>query len=231
MHPRKALAIAAGLSASLFVQTTPSQAAAPPEPLADRASPITPQTMLNLFLAANPAARTDAAFVRDWIVTTKCTAWTAIHDDEFRAGPFLKAGAAEFAANREASAAVYELRLDRNIDRYDAGKGEFGPAHRRRRRRAPGQDRRLPRRGADRQLLPSGLRPDVRRLSRGIPGDVRQPASGGRPSDAAGRGGGVRAVPDQPTREPRHAGERRPQSPADPGAGAPRSRRVPVRAA
>ncbi len=126
MHPSKALAIWAGLSAFLLAQTSPLQAAAPSEAMADRASPITPQTMLNLFLTANPAARMDAAFVRDWVVVTKCTAWTAIYNDEFRAGPFLKTGAAEFAANPEAAATVYELRLDRNFDRYDPAKSEFG---------------------------------------------------------------------------------------------------------
>ncbi len=126
MHSSKALALGASLSVCLLAQTLPSRAAAPSDAAADRASPITPQTMLNLFLAANPAARTDAGVARDWVVVTKCAAWTAIYNDEFRAGPFLKAGAAEFAANRGAAAAVYELRLDRNFDRYDAGKGEFG---------------------------------------------------------------------------------------------------------
>ena len=126
MHSRKALALGASLSACLLARTLPSQAAVPSDASADRASPITPQTMLNLFLADNPAARTDVAFVRDWVVVTKCTAWTGIRDDEFRADPFLKAGAVEFAANRGAAAAIYDLRLDRNLDRYDAGKGEFG---------------------------------------------------------------------------------------------------------
>ena len=126
MHSRKTLALGASLSACLLAQTLPSGAAAPSDAAAVQASPITPQTMLNLFLAANPAAQTDAGFARDWVVVTKCAAWTAIYNDEFRAGPFLKAGAAEFAANRGAAAAVYDLRLDRNFDRYDAGKGEFG---------------------------------------------------------------------------------------------------------
>ena len=83
------------------------------------------KTMTALFLAANPTARTDPGFARDWTAITKCVVWTRLQSDEFRAAPFLKAGAAELAADHEAPPQVFELRQDRYLGRYDTAKREF----------------------------------------------------------------------------------------------------------
>lgn len=79
-----------------------------------------------MFLAANPALRTEPGFVRDWTALNKCQAWSPVANDEFRAAPFLRAGAIELAAGgHDPVPAVYELRLDRTLGRYDAAKQEF----------------------------------------------------------------------------------------------------------
>lgn len=120
---RKTLALLAGLSASAVAYG--SATAAPPSIDTATASPINVKTLTSLFLAANPASRTDPAFARDWTVTTKCTAWTKFHDDEFKAAPFLQAVAKELAADREAPPATFEIRFDRSLGRYDTARREF----------------------------------------------------------------------------------------------------------
>ena len=96
----------------------------PPAP--DQPAPISSATLLSLYLAANPGLKTDPGFARDWTAVTRCAAWSPIARDEFRAAPFLRAGAADLAATRDVAPQAFELRLDRQIDRYDEGRREFG---------------------------------------------------------------------------------------------------------
>ena len=87
---------------------------------------VSSATLLSLYLAAHSELRANPAFARDWTAVTKCAAWTPIARDEFRAALFLKAGAAELAAARDPAPQAFDLRFDRNLDRYDAAKQEFG---------------------------------------------------------------------------------------------------------
>lgn len=122
----KNLALLAGLSAAALMHGAPTSAATPPtDQQANTAVPVDIRSITALFLAANPALKTDPAFARDWTVTTKCPAWTTLANDEFRSVPFLTAGAAELAASHDVLASAFEVRFSRVFGRYDAAKREF----------------------------------------------------------------------------------------------------------
>ncbi len=121
---------ALGVPAFATALTVGTLALAAPEPQTllagvGQAAPVDAKNLMTLFLAANPGPKSDSAFARDWTVVTKCGAWSKLKDDEFRSEPFLKAGAAELAAERELPANTFELRLDRQLGRYDPSKGAF----------------------------------------------------------------------------------------------------------
>ena len=127
------LTLAGALAATALLCAVPSRAAGPPsasglDPLSTgQVAPLNADTLMLLFLSSHPDLRTDPAFARDWTAVTKCQAWSRIANDEFRAAPFMRAGAAELASGAGIPVpSSFQLRLDRDIGRYDTGKQEFG---------------------------------------------------------------------------------------------------------
>lgn len=119
----RASTLAAFLTAGAIAAAGGEAKAAPGGP--EQLAPLDAANLMALYLDANPKLRTDPPFARDWTAVTKCGAWTRLATDEFRAAPFLKAGAAELAGMHDAAPQAYGLRLDRSLGRYDATKQEF----------------------------------------------------------------------------------------------------------
>lgn len=116
-----------GVLALLLVVALKATAASPqvPQTTDGKEVPLSLSSLLTVYLAGNPSLRTDPAFARDWTIIHQCAAWTRLANDEFRAAPFLKAGAAELAGGREPAPQSFEVRFSRNMGRYDAAKQEY----------------------------------------------------------------------------------------------------------
>ena len=113
------------LAALVVAPAAISSASQAADPVPSNDAPVTPEALVSLYVADHAPMRTNTAFARDWTAAMKCQAWTRLSDDEFRAVPFLKAGAAELSGDKSQPPGTYTARFKRYFGNYDTTRQAF----------------------------------------------------------------------------------------------------------